>query len=200
MATCPNGHHNPPGFELCAECGAPIEEREAEAATAWYRTKWALIGASGVVALVVLAASVVLAMDRGGDRSESEVANPTSQEAIREWWSTAHTPVTELRETIDAARRSLTRMNPAGLEEACQDMHDLAGVDVPTYLPAPTPELSSELTAATEDAHDAAHMCLALAAGSQNLYSGEFLSSVEQAERRLVHVQEIINAALLGEQ
>lgn len=199
MVTCPNGHRNPPGFDLCAECGAPIEATEAQA-TAWYRAKWALIGASGVVALLVLAASVVFVVNRGGDQAELDVATPTSQEAIREWWATAHTPVTELRESITDARRSLTRLNPAGLEEACQDMHDLAGVEVHIHLPAPTPELTSELAAATEDAHDAAHMCLALAAGSQNLYSGEFLASVEQAERRLVRVEELVNAALLDEQ
>ena len=199
MVTCPNGHHNPSGFDLCAECGAPIEETEVEA-TAWFRTKWALIGASGVVALMVLAASVVLAMGRGGDQAESGVATPAGQESISEWWENAHTPVTELRESITDARRSLSRMNPAGVEEACQKMHDIAGVDVHTYLPAPNPELTSELAAAAEDAHAAAHMCLSLGAGSQNTYSGEFISSVEQAERRLVHAQELVNAALLHQQ
>jgi hypothetical protein len=199
MVRCPNGHHNPPGFDLCAECGAPIEETEAQA-TAWFRTKWALIGASGIIALVVLAASVVLATDRGGDQADSGVATPAGQESISEWWESAHTPVTELRESITDARRSLSRMNAAGLEEACQKMHDLAGVDVHTYLPAPTPELTSELAAAAEDAHAAAHMCLALAAGSQNVYRGEFTASVEQAERRLVRAEEIVNAALLHQQ
>lgn len=199
MVTCPNGHHNPSGFDLCGECGALIEETAAEV-TSWYRTKWALIGASGVVALVVLAAVVVLAMDRSGDRSESSVAAPAGQEAIPQWWANAHTPVTELRQSLTDAMRSLDRMDSAGLEESCQKMHDLGGVGVHTYLPAPVPELTSELVAAAEDAHAAAHMCLSLAAGSQNTYNGEFLASVEQAERRLVHAQELINEALLHDQ
>lgn len=197
MATCPNGHHNPPGFELCAECGAPIEETAAEA-TVWYRTKWALIGASGVVALVILAAAVVLAMDRG-ERREEGAAPPAGQEAIAAWWENAHTPVTELRQSLTDARSSLDRFDSTGLEKACQNMHDFAGVDVHTYLPAPDPKLTSELAAAAEDAHAAAHMCLALAAGSQNTYNGEFLASVEQAERRLVHAQELVNEALLAD-
>ena len=54
------------------------------------------------------------------------------------------------------------------------------------------------MTAAAEDAH-AAHMCLSLAAGSQNTYNGEFLADLEQADRRLVHAQEFINKALLHE-
>ncbi|MEO3756931.1 hypothetical protein ABGB19_01380 [Mycobacterium sp. B14F4] len=199
MVTCPNGHHNPAGFDLCGECGAPIEETGAESAV-WYRTKWALIGASGVVALVVLAASVVLAMDRGSDRSETTAATPTGQEAIPQWWATAHTPVTELRQSLTDAMRSLDRMDSVGLENSCQNMHDLAGVDVHTYLPAPVPEITSELAAAAEDAHAAAHMCLSLAAGSQNTYNGEFLAAVEQAERRLVHAQELVNDALLNNQ
>jgi hypothetical protein len=55
------------------------------------------------------------------------------------------------------------------------------------------------LTAAAEDVHAAAHMCLSLAAGSQNTYNGEFLADLEQADRRLVHAQELINKALLHE-
>ncbi|OBG19897.1 hypothetical protein A5765_01550 [Mycolicibacterium celeriflavum] len=179
-----------------------MEETGAEAST-WYRTKWALIGASIVVVLVVLAGSVALGMDRNGDRTESSAATPNGQEtqetqaAIADWWANAHTPVTELRESITDARRSANRLDPAGLEDACQKMHDLAAVDVHTYLPAPVPELNSELAAAAEDAHAAAHMCLSVVAGSKNAYTGEFMASVEQAERRLIRAQEIVNKALL---
>ena len=199
MVKCPNGHHNPPGFDLCGECGAVIEET-APRASAWYRTRWFLIGASAVVALVVSIAVVVFAVDRGGQRAEPEAVTPTEQQSISQWWEHAHTPVAKLRESIADARQALNRLTPMGLEQACQRMHDLAGVDVHTYLPAPTPELTNELAAAAEDAHAAAHMCLSAAAGSKNAYDGEFMSNIEQAERQLVHAQEIVNAALLGEQ
>ncbi len=196
MVTCPNGHHNPPDFDLCGECGAPIEERRPET-TAWYRTKWALAGASAVVALAVSAAAVVMAMDHGSDRAESGAGTPTEQQAVLQWWESAGTPVMKLQDSIADARHALNSLTPTGLEQACQRMHDLASIDVHTYLPAPTPELTSELTAAAEDAHAAAHMCLSAAAGSKNAYDGEFKSSIEQAERQLVHAQEIINVTML---
>lgn len=191
MVTCPNGHHNPPDFELCGECGAPMEE----AATAWYRTNWALFAASVVVVLVVSVVAVAVGMNR--DRAEPAAATPTEQQAVLQWWERAHTPVTKLRDSIADARHSIESLTPIGLEQACQRMHDFAGVDVHTYLPAPTPELTSELAAAAEDAHAAAHMCLSAAAGSKNAYDGEFMSSLEQAERQLVHAQEIINVTML---
>lgn len=197
MARCPNGHHNPLGFDLCGECGAPIEQKGPET-TAWYRTRWALVGASAVVALTVSVAAVAVVMNR--DRTEPVAATPTEQQAVLQWWEHAHTPVTKLQDSIADARHSMESLTPIGLEQACQRMHDLAGVQVHTYLPAPTPELTSELAAAAEDAHAAAHMCLSAVAGSRNAYDGEFRSSLEQAERQLVHAQELVNVALLHDQ
>lgn len=194
MVTCPNGHHNPPDFELCGECGAPIGVKGLEA-TAWYRTKWAVIGAGAVVALAVSFVAVTVGMDR--DRTEPAAETPIEQQTVSQWWEHAHTPVMKLQDSIADARHSIESLTPIGLEQACQRMHDLAGVDVHTYLPAPTPELTSELAAAAEDAHAAAHMCLSVVAGSKNAYDGEFRSSLEQAERQLVHAQEIINVTLL---
>nr|WP_194946021.1 hypothetical protein [Mycolicibacterium malmesburyense] len=127
-------------------------------------------------------------------------ATPTEQQAIVQWWEVAHTPVMKLQDSIADARHSIESLTPIGLEQACQRMHDLAGVEVHTYLPAPTPELTSELAAAVEDAHVAAHMCLSAAAGTQNAYDGEFKSSIEQAEYGLVRTQELVNEALLHEQ
>ena len=43
MVNCPNGHTNPAGWELCGECGAPIDTVEPEMST-WYQTKWAIAG------------------------------------------------------------------------------------------------------------------------------------------------------------
>ena len=43
--TCPEGHSNPDDRELCEECGALLGEAEPWT-SAWYRTKWAIVGAS----------------------------------------------------------------------------------------------------------------------------------------------------------
>ena len=46
MANCPDGHPNPPHWEFCGECGAPIDTAAEELeAGRWYRTKWAIVGA-----------------------------------------------------------------------------------------------------------------------------------------------------------
>ena len=75
-------------------------------------------------------------------------------------------------------------------------MEDAAGVDLPAHLPTPDPDLTSELAAATADAHAAAHMCLSAAAGSVNNYHGEFAADVDQADKHLTAAQELINKAL----
>ena len=67
---------------------------------------------------------------------------------------------------------------------------------LPAHLPTPDPDLTGELTAATADAHAAAHMCLAVLAGSVNSYDGEFVADVDQANKHLTAAQELINKAL----
>ena len=75
-------------------------------------------------------------------------------------------------------------------------MEDAAGVDLPAHLPTPDPDLTSELAAATADAHAAAHMCLSAVAGSVNNYHGEFPADVGQADKHLTKAQKLINEAL----
>ncbi len=75
-------------------------------------------------------------------------------------------------------------------------MHDAAGVDLQAHLPTPDPDLTSELAAATADAHAAAHMCLSAAPGSLNNYHGEFAADVDQADQHLTAAQELINKAV----
>jgi hypothetical protein len=83
------------------------------------------------VALVILAASVVLAMN-GDDRSTDIATAPTREEAVPAWWANAHGAVTDVRQAITDARRSLDRLDSERLEKACQDMHDAAGVNLHT--------------------------------------------------------------------
>lgn len=82
------------------------------------------------------------------------------------------------------------------LQKACQQLHDAAGVHVPARLPTPDPQLTSELQAAAQDAHEASHMCLAAAAGSMNSYRGEFAADIAQADKHLAAAQEIVDQSV----
>jgi hypothetical protein len=197
MANCPDGHPNPAHYEFCGECGAPIDTAAEESETdKWYRTKWAIVGAGVLAVLVIVGAAVTLAVTEGSDRSSSSASTTDGSAAIQQWWSGAHQHFTELQNALDDSQRALDRLDSAGLEAACQRMHDAAGVDLQAHLPTPDPDLTSELAAATADAHAAAHMCLSLAAGSANSYGGEFAADVDQADKHLTAAQELINKAL----
>lgn len=196
MVNCPHGHPNPAHYEFCGECGAPIDTvAEALEAGKWYRTKWAVVGAGVLAIVVIVGAAVTIAVTRT-ERTGTPAPTIDGTAAIQEWWSGAHKHFTELESALEDSQRALDRMDDAGLESACQRMHDAAGVDLPAHLPTPDPDLTSELTAATADAHAAAHMCLAAIAGSENNYHGEFPADVDQAEKHLSKAQELINKAL----
>ena len=196
MVTCPEGHTNPPNYEFCGECGAPIDTAAEELETRrWFRTKWAIVGAGVLAILVIVGAAVALTVTKGSEQSSSA---PTSDSAaaIQEWWSGANEHFTELQNALDDSQRALDRVDRPGFEAACQRIEEAAGAALPAHLPTPDPDLTSELTAATADAHAAAHMCLAVLAGSVNSYDGEFVAHVDQANKHLTAAQELINKAL----
>lgn len=198
MVECPQGHPNPDGWQLCGECGSPIEAAPEHASDAWYRAKWAIVGAS-VLAIVALSAVIVTltvtGVDGQADRSAPESADTTT---ILEWWAEAREPFTDLQNSLADAQHALANVDRSAMDDACRQMHDAAAVDLPAHLPAPSPELTSELEAATEDAHAAAHMCLAVLARSTNSYDGEFPVDVEQADKHLLAAQELVREALVG--
>lgn len=157
-------------------------------------TRWgigiAVLGAvvAGVVTLVVVA---------GGMRAR-DVAPPPGQAALRDWWTTAEPAVTDLQAALYESQSALRRFDSRALTGACQRMHDAAAVDVPAQLPAPDRHLTAELDAAAEDAHSAAHMCLAVLDKSPNNYEGEFNSGLDQAEQQLRAVMVDVNRILTG--
>lgn len=191
MAECPDGHVNPAHWELCGECGAPIEsdDRTQEATDRARRHRTAL-GAVGVVLLIGLAFGAGALAFREWSQQSSAT---TDTAALRRWWASSHDTVSGLRSAIDDSRRAVERLDTAALQPACHRMHDLAGVRLPALLPGPDGELTSELQAAVGDAHDAAHMCLAAIAGSANSYRGEFAADLDQAEENLAAAQAIID-------
>ena len=196
MVTCSEGHPNPQNWEFCGECGAPLEDDLST--DRWYRTKWAIIGASTLAVLVISGAAVALAVTKGGEQTGSSAPTSADTMAIQEWWSGAHQLFTELEQSLNDSRRALIRADSSGLEPACQQMHDTAGVELQAHIPTPDPELTSELRAAAEDAHAAARMCLSVMAGSINNYHGEFPADLDQAEKHLMAAHEIVNEALTG--
>jgi hypothetical protein len=193
MPTCPNGHHNPRNQQLCSVCDALIvpAERRPLSARKW----WVIIALSGVAAVMLAAVLGVVITHR----TEPENASaPTTAEstAMRQWWSAAHTHFDELQRAVGDTQAGLKRQDGAVLQKSCQVMHD-AGVVLRAHLPAPNPDLTAELDAAINDAHEAAHMCLAAINGSQNNYAGEFAANLDQAEKHLAAALAIVNKSLL---
>ncbi|WP_458315381.1 hypothetical protein [Mycolicibacterium brisbanense] len=157
-------------------------------------------GTAGRYALPVsVATSVLLAAALGfsvTDRAAREAPATDLHASTQHWWVAAHTPVDELRNVLLDTRSALQRQDAATLGTDCHKMHDAAVVRLRAQLPAPDPQLTAELDAAINDAHDAAHMCLAAIDGSQNNYSGEFRSALDQADRNLTAALVSVNNSL----
>lgn len=81
MVTCPNGHPNPPGWELCGECGATIDAVEPPM-SGWSQTKWAIVGMSLAAVLAIPGGAAAFLVTRGGE-SSSPAPTPSGSVAIR---------------------------------------------------------------------------------------------------------------------
>jgi hypothetical protein len=91
----------------------------------------------------------------------------------------------------------LADKDEAVLQKSCQDMHDAGAVDLRAHLPAPDADVTAEIDAAINDAHEASHMCLAAISGSLNSYAGEFDADLEQADKHLQAALAMINKGRL---
>lgn len=143
--------------------------------------------ASVVVAIVMASAGA----PGGGTSSEHA--------ELTQWWSATYPHVAELQDTLDDSQQALQRVDVPALASACQRMHDAAGVDIAARLPSPDADLTAELAAAIEDAHDASHMCLSVLGQTLNNYDAEFAADVDQADRHLKAAMEIVNRNLTRE-
>lgn len=160
----------------------------------WYRT-FPAVGGFVAVVVVIIAAGVMAITLSDGQRSADDVA-PTQRAELTEWWSTAQPHLTDLQTALDDSRQALRSMDGPALAAACQKMHDSAGVDIAAHLPAPDRDLTAELEAAAQDAHDAAHMCLAVLELTPNNYDAEFTSDIDQADRHLKAAVAIVDRSL----
>jgi flagellar hook-basal body complex protein FliE len=194
MPTCPNGHRNPRNQQLCRECDAliiPAKKRRLSDRALW------IIVSTGVVAAVVLATVLGVVATHRTEPVTSSAPTTAGSVAMQQWWSAAREHFDELQGALDASRGALERHDQPALEKSCQQMHDAGVVKLRAHLPAPDPDLTAELDAAINDAHDAAHMCLAAISGSLNNYFGEFAANLDQAEMHLKAALSLVNKSLL---
>ncbi|MEV0670357.1 hypothetical protein [Mycobacterium sp. NPDC050441] len=117
--------------------------------------------------------------------------------AIRMWWIDGRTDFIAFRTALDDSQEALQQGDVEALKPACENMHDMAAVDLAARMPTPdarlTAELTAELTAATDDAHDAAHICLSTIGGAMISYRAEFDTDMNQAYRHMAAAREIID-------
>jgi hypothetical protein len=195
MPTCPNGHRNPRNQQLCKECDALIIS--ASPTRSLSDRAWRVTISASVIAAVVLATVLgVIVTDRGASETGSAPTAP-ERSSIQQWWSATHEHFAALQGAVNDSRKALGHNDETALEKSCQDMHDAGAVGLRAHLPAPTADLTAEIDAAINDAHEAAHMCLAAASGSLNNYAGEFAANLDQAERHLEAALDIVNENLL---
>jgi hypothetical protein len=193
MTTCPNGHHNPKNQQLCTICDAmivPAQERSLSG-RAW----WAII-ATSIVATVALAA-VLISIVTHRTPETSSAPTTAADAAMQQWWAAAQEHFDTLQNAVEDTRKGLADQDEAVLQKSCQDMHDAGAVDLRAHLPAPDPDVTAEIDAAINDAHEASHMCLAAISGSLNSYAGEFDADLEQADKHLQAALAMINKGRL---
>lgn len=202
MVTCPYGHPNPPGRESCGQCGVPIAPESVPSRTAPRRRARWLICAIGIIAILLLllagGAAHVVATNRAQHAGPSgpTTSSSTALQQLQQWWAGAKEDFTGMQDASAEVDQAFSHFRPGALAEACQNVHDAAEVRLQAHLPSPDPELTAELHAAIEDFHSAAHLCLAVAAGSPGNYDGEFLSSMAEANRHMRAAKDLINKAL----
>lgn len=138
-----------------------------------------------IATFTLLVVSVILVSDRSPESSGVQDIDHGRRAAFAVWWHDAYPDILALQAVLDEAQRALRRMDPVGLSSACQVMHDVAAVQVPSHLPAPERDLGAELSAAAADAHSAAHMCLSVVEKTPNNYDAEFVSNLEQSGRQV---------------
>jgi hypothetical protein len=194
MPTCPNGHHNPRNQQLCQECDALIVPAQKRSLS---ERKWWVVISASVAAAVILATVLGVVVTQRAEPETSSATTTAESTAMQQWWSAAHEHFDELQGAVDNTREALERRDEPVLQKSCQGMHDAGAVDLRAHLPAPNPDLTAELDAAINDAHEAAHMCLAAVSGSLNNYAGEFVTNLDQAEKHLKAALGIVNKSLL---
>lgn len=197
MPTCPNGHHNPRNQPLCSVCDALISAGTGQCPP---RRAWRLVVPAIALVASIAAAGVGIAAWHTEPVKSSVPATSDTLAAVQQWWPTAHDHFYELQnalmDTRGALDSALERKGGSMLDTSCHKLHDAGAVKLRSDLPSPDRLLTAELDAAINDSHEAAHMCLAAIAGSQNNYAGEFVAELDQAEKDLITALDMVNKSL----
>ena len=191
MAKCPNGHRNPKNQQLCGQCDAMIVPDAVQHPSRGNVWRYALPVSLATSVLLATALSLTVA-----ERAVREAPTTDVHTSTQHWWLVTRPDLDELRNTLLDTRSALQQQDGPALDTSCHKLHDTAVVRLRAHLPTPDPELTAELDAAINDAHDAAHMCLAAISGSENNYAGEFRSALDQADRNLTAALMIVNNSL----
>lgn len=143
-------------------------------------------------ALLVIGGVVAIVATTDARNLGSSTPSTSANAALEQWWSETSEDFAAVQDASDDVAHAFDQFAPGRLEAACQYVHDAAEVKLQSHLPAPNPLVSAEIHAAIEDFHSAAHLCLAVAAGSTTDYDGEFFSTMAQADRHMKVAQDII--------
>jgi hypothetical protein len=187
-----HGYPNPPDRESTGRGVVPIALGPEPSATGSRRRANRFIGGTIAVALFAGGATGVAVANHMRENGSSGPTTP-SVTALQQWWADAQNDFSDMWKASDEVSQAFGRFRPGALAAACQHVHDAAEVGMQSHLPSPNPELTAELHAAVEDFHSAAHLCLAVVAGSPANYDGEFLSSMAQADKHMRVAQDIID-------
>ena len=188
---------NPPDRGPFGESGVPIDPGlEPPMVESRRRAKWFIGGA--VAALLFAGTAAGVAVMNHTHHTVSSAPTTPGTTAPQQWWAGAEKDFTDMQNASQEVDQAFSQFKPGALAAACQHVHDAAEVGMESHLPSPNPELTAELHAAVEDFHSAAHLCLAVVAGSHADYDGEFLSSMAQGNKHMRAAQDIINRMLAG--
>jgi hypothetical protein len=192
VVTYAYAYPNPPDRESTGRGVVPIAPGPEPSTAGSGRRANRFIGGTIAVALFAGGAAGVAVANHKRQTGSSSPTTP-SVTALQQWWADAAKDFTDMRKASDEVSQAFGRFRPGALAAACQHIHDAAEVGMQRHLPSPNPELTAELHAAVEDFHSAAHLCLAVVAGSPTNYDGEFLSSMAQANHHMRAAQDIID-------
>jgi hypothetical protein len=195
MVTNPRGYPDPTGREQSEQWVAPIMPGHPPSGIRSRRwVKWLIGGAMTLLLFAGAAGSVVATNHTRHIGSSGPTTSSTT--ALQQWWAGAQKDFYEMQNASEDVDQAFKRFKPGALAASCQHVHDAAEVWVQSHLPSPNAELTAELHAAVEDFHSAAHMCLAVVAGSTVNYDPEFFSSMKQANMHVRAAQKLINQLL----
>jgi len=146
----------------------------------------------GIVAVLVLSGGIIAVVATDADRQASRAAHARTEAVVKQWWSGVSGYFDDLQTALDDSRGAANLDDKKLMATSCQEMHDVAEVKLKAHMPSPDPVLTAEVGSAIDDAHEAAHMCLAYVDGSMVYDGGQFHSYLDESERHLKAARDLV--------